>query len=90
MSTVEELTARKAVLEKRIAKLKALQNANTRRADLHLKASLGGAVLIALDNPQVPITIKTYLLKSAENGVQKIGVARQNFEVLKAKHIPQF
>lgn len=88
MSTVEQLKAKKALLEKRIAKMKTLQNSNGRRADLHLKASLGGAVLIALENPQLPATIKTYLLKTAENGVQKSGFARQRFEGLKAKHIP--
>ena len=90
MSTVEELTARKAVLEKRIAKMKALQNENQRRADLHLKASLGGAVLIALENPQLPATITTYLLRTAETGVQKSGFARIRFEGLKVKHIPQY
>jgi hypothetical protein len=90
MSTVEQLKARKALLEKRIAKIKARQNVNQRRADLHLKASLGGAVLIALDNPKLPATIKVYLLKTAENGVQRTGFARQRFEGLKARHIPQY
>lgn len=89
MSTVEELTARKAVLEKRIAKLKTLQNANQRRADLHLKASLGGAVLIALENPQFSRANKYYLLKTAENGMQKNGLARNRFNALVAKHSPQ-
>jgi hypothetical protein len=89
MSTVEQLKARKALLEKRIAKMKALQNSCERRADLHLKASLGGAVLIALENPQFSRANKYYLLKTAENGVQKNGLARNRFNSLVVKHSPQ-
>lgn len=88
MSTVEQLKARKALLEKRIAKIKALQNSNERRADLHLKASLGGGVLIALENPQFSRANKYYLLKIAENGVQKNGLARIRFNALVAKNSP--
>lgn len=88
MPTLDQLKARKALLVARIAKTQARETATHRRADLHLKASLGGAVLLALENPQVPATLKTYLLKTAENGVQKTGLARLHFEGLKAKFVP--
>ena len=87
MTTLEQLKTRKAQLEVRIAKAKARQTAGERRADTHLKAALGGAVLIALNNPQVPLTYKNYLLKLAEGGVQKNGLARTRFEALKAKNV---
>lgn len=85
MATLEQLEAKKAVLEKRIAQTKARQSGIERRADTHLKAALGGAVLIALENPQIINTFKLYLLKMAAAGVQKSGLARQNFEKLKEK-----
>ena len=86
MATLEQLEAKKAALEKRIAQTKARQSGLERRADTHLKAALGGAVLIALDNPKLPHTIKTYLIKVAEGGVQKQGLARVRFEELKARY----
>lgn len=88
MTSLDQLKARKALLEARIAKTKARESATQRRADLHLKAALGGSVLIALDNPKMPATIKIYLLRQAENGLQKTGLARQRFETLKAKLTP--
>lgn len=88
MTTLDQLRARKAILEARIAKTKARDSAAQRRADLHLKAALGGAVLIGLDNPNMPATVKIYLLRQAENGLQKKGIARQRFEYLKTKFMP--
>ncbi len=88
MATIEQLKAKKAALEKRIAQTKARQSGLERRADTHLKAALGGAVLIALDNPQISHTLKAYLLNAAEGGVRKQGVARAHFEELKARHMP--
>ncbi len=85
MATLEQLKAKKAALEKRIAQAKSRQSGIERRADTHLKAALGGAVLIALDNPQIVNTFKLYLLNAADKGVQKSGLARQNFEKLKQK-----
>lgn len=88
MPSLEQLKARKALLEARIAKTKAKQTSANRRADLHLKAALGGGVLLALANPQLPHTYKAYLLRAAEGGVQKQGLARVRFDELKARHIP--
>lgn len=88
MPTLEQLKARKAMLEARIAKTKVKQAMAHRRADLHLKAALGGGVLIALANAQLPHTFKAYLLKVAEGGVQKQGLARVRFDELKARHVP--
>lgn len=85
MATLEQLEAKKAALQKRIAQTKARQSGLERKADTHLKAALGGAVLIALNNPQISHTLKAYLLNVAEGGVQKFGLARQNFENLKGK-----
>jgi hypothetical protein len=88
MPTLEQLKARKALLEARITKTKVKQAMAHRRADLHLKAALGGGVLIALANSQLPHTFKAYLLKVADGGVQKQGLARVRFEELKARHVP--
>jgi len=89
MATLEQLKAKKAMLEKRIAHTKARQSGIERKADTHLKAALGGAVLIALKNPQIASTFKMYLLKAADNGVQKSGLARNIFESLKLKIDPK-
>ncbi len=90
MATLEQLEAKKAALEKRIAQAKARQSGLERRADTHLKAALGGAVLIALNNPQISHTLKAYLLNAAEDGIQKQGVARTRFEELKTRYTISF
>jgi hypothetical protein len=83
MSKIEDLKAKKAQIEKRISRLQIQHSAAERRAETHVKAALGGAVMIALNDPKVPNTFKKYLLDIADNGVQKSGLGREKFEALK-------
>lgn len=84
---LEQLKAKKAALEKRIAAAASKQKLDSRRADTHLKAALGGAVLIALANPNFSSVFKIYLLDAANAGIQKQGLARVRFEALKATYV---
>lgn len=85
---IENLKAKKAQIEKQIS-LWNLQNSNAeRKAETHVKAALGGAVLIALNDADIDRTIKRYLLDIADTGVQKSGLGREKFELLKTRHTP--
>lgn len=83
MSKIEDLKAKKAKIEKRISQLRIQHSAAERRAETHVKAALGGAVVIALNDAKVPNTFKKYLLDIADAGVQKSGLGRDKFEALK-------
>jgi hypothetical protein len=83
MSKIEDLKAKKAKIEKRISLLQIQHSAAERRAETHVKAALGGAVVIALSEAKVPNTFKKYLLDLADTGVQKSGLGREKFESIK-------
>ena len=88
MSKIEDLKAKKAKIEKRISQLQIQHSAAERRAETHVKTALGGAVLVALKDPKVSATFKTYLLEIANSGVQTSGLGREKFEALRTKLIP--
>ena len=87
MSKIEDLKAKKARIEKRISQLQIQHSAAERRAETHVKAALGGAVVIALNDAKVPNTFKKYLLDIADTGVQKSGLGRDKFEALKTRSV---
>jgi hypothetical protein len=88
MSKIEDLKAKKAKIEKRISQLQIQHSAAERRAETHVKAALGGAVLVVLNDPKVSHTFKKHLLDIADTGVQKVGLGRDKFEALKIRHTP--
>jgi hypothetical protein len=88
MSKIEELKAKKAQIEKRISQLQIQHSAVERKAETHVKAALGGAVLVVLNDPKVSHTFKKHLLDIADTGVQKVGHGRDKFEALKIRHTP--
>jgi hypothetical protein len=85
MSTIDELRAKKAKIEKRISQLQIQHSNAERKAETHVKAALGGAVLIALNDPDIDHTFKRYLLDIADTGVQKSGLGREKFDTLKSR-----
>jgi hypothetical protein len=77
---IEELKAKQAALAKRVSALQSKQNSDARKADNHLKAALGGAVLaLVRDKCHVDIGM---ILTIAKEGIQKQGLARERFEAL--------
>jgi hypothetical protein len=88
MGKIEDLKAQKARIEKQISQLRIRESNDERKADMHIKAALGGAVMIALNDTKVPHTFKKYLLDIADTGVQKSGLGREKFEALKTRHTP--
>ena len=88
MSKIEDLKAKKAQIEKRISQLQIQHSAAERKAETHVKAALGGAVLVVLNDPKVSHTFKKHLLDVADAGVQKAGIGRDKFEALKTSHTP--
>ena len=88
MSKIEDLKAKKAQIEKRISQLQIQHSVAERKAETHVKAALGGAVLVVLNDPKVSHTFKKHLLDVADAGVQKSGLGREKFEELKTHHTP--
>jgi hypothetical protein len=88
MSKIEDLKAKKAQIEKRISQLQIQHSVAERKAETHVKAALGGAVLVVLNDPKVSLTFKMHLLDVADTGVQKSGLGREKFEELKTHHAP--
>jgi hypothetical protein len=88
MSKIEDLKAKKAQLEKRISQLQIQHSVAERKAETHVKAALGGAVLVVLNDPKVSHTFKKHLLDVANAGVQASGLGRDKFEALKIRHTP--
>lgn len=88
MSKIEDLKAKKAQIEKRISQLQIQHSVAERKAETHVKAALGGAVLVVLNDPKVSHTFKKHLLDVADAGVQKSGLGRDKFEALKICHTP--
>jgi hypothetical protein len=79
---LEKLLDVKQRLERALAFEKAKQLGVERKADAHLKAAIGGAVLGMTD---IPKTIRYAILAKADAGIQKTGLAREKFEALKAE-----
>lgn len=88
MSKIEDLKAKKAKIEKQISQLQIQHSNAERKAETHVKAALGGAVMIALKDPDIDRIFKQYLLEVADTGVQKSGLGREKFELLKTHHAP--
>lgn len=88
MSKIDDLKAKKAQIEKRISHLQIQYSNAERKAETHVKAALGGAVLVALNDPDIDRIFKQYLLEVADAGVQKSGLGREKFEALKTRHTP--
>lgn len=88
MSKIEDLKAKKAKIEKQISHLQIQHSNADRKAETHVKAALGGAVLVVLNDPNVSHTFKKHLLDVADAGVQKSGLGRDKFEALKTSHKP--
>jgi hypothetical protein len=88
MSKIEDLKAKKAQIEKRISQLQIQHSVAERKAETHVKAALGGAVLVVLNDPNVSHTFKKHLLTVADSGVQISGLGREKFEALKTRHAP--
>lgn len=78
---LEKLLDLKKRLEGALAREKAKQLGEGRKADAHIKAAIGGAVLGMADLPK---TIRYAILAKADAGIQKEGLAREKFEALKA------
>lgn len=56
-----------------------------RKADTHIKAAIGGAMIAFFDHENCPATIRHYILTKADQGVEKQGLGREKFEALKAR-----
>ncbi len=85
LAQIEELEKRRAVMAKQISEAKKSLVKAERKADAHMKAAIGGAVIAFFDQENCPATIRHFILTKADQGVGKQGLGREKFEALKAR-----
>lgn len=85
LAQIEELEKRRAVMAQRISEAKKSLVKAERKADTHMKAAIGGAVIAFFDQENCPATIRHYILAKADQGVEKQGLGREKFEALKVR-----
>lgn len=86
---LEELTKRKEKLAKQIAAIKKAAEQSERKADAHLKIVLGAYYLKMIESDKVTPESAINILSAIDSGVEKVGVARDRFEAIKAKKLAQ-
>ena len=76
---LERLVEHKRRIERLMSQERAKLMGMDRRADAHIKAAIGGAVLGMADLPK---TTRHAILMAANAGIQKAGLARERFNKL--------
>ncbi len=85
LAHIQELETRRAKIAQAISQAKKSLHGQEKAADTHVKAAIGGAVLALLHESKCPAGFDAVILARADFGVQKQGLGREKFEVLKAR-----
>lgn len=83
LAKIQELETRRAKIAQAISQAKKSLHGQEKAAETHVKAAIGGAVIALLAT--LPATIRHAILTAADQGVQKQGLGREKFEVLKKR-----
>jgi hypothetical protein len=84
---IQELEKRRAEVAKQISEAKKSLVKAERKADTHMKAAIGGAMIAFFDQENCPETIRHFILTKADQGIEKQGLGREKFEALKARFV---
>ena len=85
LAQIEELETRRAKIAQAISQAKKSLHGQEKAAETHVKAAIGGAVLALIHESKCPAGFESVILARADFGVQKQGLGREKFEVLKAR-----
>ena len=85
LEKIQELETRRAKIAQAISQAKKSLHGQEKAAETHVKAAIGGAVLALLHESKCPAGFDAVILARADHGVQKQGLGREKFEVLKAR-----
>ncbi len=85
LAQIQELETRRAKIAQAISQAKKSLHGQEKAADTHVKAAIGGAVVALLHESKCPAGFDAVILARADFGVQKQGLGREKFEVLKAR-----
>lgn len=85
LAKIQELEKRRAEMAKKISEAKKNLVKAERKADTHMKAAIGGAMIAFFDHENCPATIRHFILTKADQGIEKQGLGREKFEALKAR-----
>ena len=87
---LELLKKKKEKLAKQIAVIQKAEEQRERKADAHLKIVLGAYYLKILEDNKSRPEMALNILNAIDSGVEKVGLARDRFEAIKAKKLAQF
>ncbi len=91
--TLEEqktkLQAQREVLRRKVLVLENQKRAEDRKADTHLKAAIGGGLMKAIQAGAIKKESALWLLKLADEGLKKEGLARDRYNELLARLSPE-
>jgi hypothetical protein len=85
LAKIQELETRRAKIAQAISQAKKSLHGQEKAAETHVKAAIGGAVLALLHESKCPAGFDAVILARADHGVQKQGLGREKFEVLKKR-----
>jgi hypothetical protein len=86
---LELLKKKKEKLAKQIAVIQKAKEQRERKADTHLKIVLGAYYLKYLEGETVPPENALHTFEAINSGIEKVGLARDKFEAMKAKKLAQ-
>ncbi len=87
---LELLKKKKEKLAKQIAIIQKAKEHCERKADTHLKIVLGAYYLKYLEGDTVPPENALHTFEAIDSGIEKVGLARDKFEAMKAKKLAQY
>lgn len=84
-----KLQAQREALRRKLLALENKKRGDERKADTHLKAAIGGAILKAIANKAIKTEGALWVLKLADEGLKKEGLARDRFNELMNQLTPK-
>lgn len=85
----KELQAKREVWRRKLLALDNQKRAEDRKADTHLKAAVGAAVLAAIEAGKIKPPAALEVLKLTDPGLKKEGIARDRYNELIARLKPK-
>lgn len=84
-----EIQAKREALRRKLLALENKKRGEDRKADTHLKAAIGGGLMKAIQAGAIKKESALWLLKLAEDGLKKEGLARDRYNELLARLTPE-
>lgn len=85
----KEIQDKREALRRKLLALENKKRGDDRKADTHLKAAIGGAIIKAIQSNTIKVEGALWVLKLADEGLKKEGLARDRYNELLARLTPK-